>query len=80
MKTGTLQKQRRTNQHVPISCQEAQTGRADLVAEDVNVESCFLRILRYWAGFYLVDDPPLLHLFRDILSMQGQGYVIHLVT
>lgn len=72
-----------SDHHVPVSSQKAQTGRADLVAEYVDLQSCVefwnLRRLLYQAGLRLVDDPPLLDLARVALSsFQGHWYVKHL--
>lgn len=69
--------------HIPVSSQKAQTGRADLVAEYVELQSCVklwnLRRLLYQAGLRLVDDPPLLDLARvSLSSFQGHRYVKHL--
>lgn len=72
-----------SSHHVPVSSQKAQTGRADLVTEYVELQSCVelwnLRPLLYRAGLRLVDDPPLLDLARAALSSsQGHRYVKHL--
>lgn len=70
--------------HVPVSSKKAQTGRTDLVAEDVDLQAflkLFLRLLDR-AGLPLVHDPPLLDLMRDDVlgSLQAQGHVKHFST
>lgn len=67
--------------HIPISSKKAQTGRADLITEYVDLQAfieLFLRLLDQ-AGLPLVNDPPLLDLTRGFIlgSLQVQGHVKH---
>lgn len=64
--------------HVPISSKKAQTGRADLIAEYVDLQSFkfFLRIFDQ-ARFPLVNDPPFLDVTSDVGLLQVQGHVEH---
>lgn len=69
--------------HSPVSCQEAQTGRADFVTEHVELEACLsllphrrtphLDLSRRW----LVYDPPLLDLTTAVVgSLQVEQDVL----
>lgn len=55
--------------HIPVSGKKAQTGRADLITEYVDLQAfikLFLRLLDQ-AGLPLVNNPPLLDLTRDVI-------------
>lgn len=66
--------------NVPVSSQEAQTGRADLVAEHIEIQARFIFV--FWSPYVdraqicLVDDPPFLDLIWSVVgSFQSQSYV-----